>query len=257
MNRQLRGLLLDCDGTIAETERFGHRVAYNRAFAEFGLDWSWDEALYGQLLAVAGGRERLRHYLERHRPELLDGAIASGLIGEIHRAKIRHFAEIAPTIALRPGLLRLVREVHEAGALIAVATTASRAGVEALLSQDPQLPGLISLIAASEEVERKKPEPDVYLWALARLGLEAADCVAIEDSHVGLRAALAAHLPTVVTVSQYTVTEDFAGASAVLSDLGERDAPARSLHGQRPRDGLVDLAFLDEIRISASRPARA
>jgi len=101
-------------------------------------------------------------------------------------------------------------------------------------------------------VERKKPEPDVYLWALERLGLEAADCVAIEDSSVGLRAALASHLPTIVTLSDYTAKDDFTGASAVLSDLGERDQPACSLHGARPKDGLVDLAFLKAVCVSAN-----
>jgi HAD superfamily hydrolase (TIGR01509 family) len=251
----LRGLFLDFDGTIAETERFGQRVAYNRAFAELGLDWFWDEALYGDLLAVAGGKERLRFYLESHRPELLDGAIAAGLIGEIHQAKIRHFAEIAPAIPLRPGLLRLVREANAAGVKVAIATTASQPGVEALLSQDRDLPAMIDLIAANEAVERKKPEPDIYVWALTRLGLSAADCVAIEDSNVGLRAALAAHLPTIVTVSDYTAEEDFAGATAVVSNLGEADAPALSLYGMSPKDGVVGLAFLDEIRISAGRQA--
>lgn len=145
MSGKLLGLLLDFDGTIAETERFGQRVAYNHAFAELGLDWHWDETLYGELLAVAGGKERLRYYLERCRPELLNDAIASGLIIEVHHAKIRHFAKIAPTIPLRPGLLRLVREASAAGVLIAIAMTASRPGVEALLSQDQTLSAMVNL----------------------------------------------------------------------------------------------------------------
>lgn len=251
MGSSLQCLLLDFDGTVAETERCGQRVSYNKAFAELGLDWEWDEELYGDLLAVAGGKERLRYYLERYRPELLENAETPELIVEIHRAKIRHFAAIAPTIPLRPGLLRLVREANAAGVRIAIATTASKPGVEALLGQDPRLPTMISLIAANEAVERKKPEPDVYLWALERLGADAANCVAIEDSNVGLRAALAARLPTVVTVSDYTENEDFTGASAVLSDLGERDSLSRYFSGARPPEGIVDLAFLEEIRAAA------
>ena len=251
MKDELRGILLDFDGTIAETERFGQRIAYNQAFAELGLDWTWDEALYGDLLSVAGGKERLRYYLERYRPELLEDAITSGLIIEIHRAKIRHFAKIAPTIPLRPGLLRLVREANAAGVMVAIATTASKPGVEALLAQDQTLPAMITLIAANEAVERKKPAPDVYLWALDRLGLAAADCVAIEDSNVGLRAALAAGMPTIVTVSDYTADDDFTGASAVLSTLGDGDAAALSLCGARPKAGIVDLAFLQAIRSAA------
>lgn len=254
LNGELRGLFLDFDGTIAETERFGHRVAYNQAFAELGLDWHWGEALYGELLAVAGGKERLRHYLERHRPDLLDDAVASGLIVDIHRAKVRRFAVIAPTIPLRPGVSRLVREANAAGVVIAIATTAAKPGVEALLRRHPALLAMVDLIAADDAVERKKPSPDVYLWALERLGLEAAECVAVEDSHAGLRAALAAGLPTIVTVSDYTANDDFTGASAVLPNLGEPDAPVRPPSGAGPKGGFVDLAFLQSIRACAAAP---
>jgi HAD superfamily hydrolase (TIGR01509 family) len=252
MNGELRGLLLDFDGTIAETERFGHRPAYNQAFAELGLDWEWTEALYGELLEVAGGKERLRHYIEKYRPDAApDGDAAARLIADIYRAKTRHFTRIAPTIPLRPGVLRLLREAQAAGVAIAIATTGSTAGVEALLGQTPELSALVGLIAANEAVDRKKPAPDVYLWALDRLGLEAGACVAIEDSSVGLQAALAARLPTIVTVSDYTAQEDFTGASAVLTDLGERNQPARVLRGATPAEGLADLAFLRTIRAAA------
>lgn len=251
MKRELRGLMFDFDGTIAETERFGQRVAYNRAFRELGLDWNWDEDLYGDLLSVAGGKERLRYYLERYHPDLPHAAPASGLIADIHQAKIRHFATIAPTIPLRPGVFRLMQEAHAAGVAIVIATTASKPGVEALLGQHENLPEIVTLIAANEAVDRKKPEPDIYLWALERLGLVAADCVAIEDSNVGLRAALAANLPTIVTVSDYTAEDDFTGASAVLSNLGELDAPAGSMRGAHPHSGVVDLEFLRGIAMDA------
>jgi HAD superfamily hydrolase (TIGR01509 family) len=186
MKDRLRGLILDFDGTIAETERHGHRVSYNLAFTELGLDWSWDEELYGALLSVAGGKERLRHYLAQYRPKLLDDAIASDLIAEIHRAKVRHFANMAPMIPLRPGLVRLVQDANAAGVVVAIATTGSRPGVEAVLRQHETLPAMVCLIAGNEAAERKKPEPDIYRWTLDRLGLEAADCIAIEDSIASL-----------------------------------------------------------------------
>jgi HAD superfamily hydrolase (TIGR01509 family) len=252
MKDRLRGLILDFDGTIAETERHGHRVSYNLAFAELGLDWSWDEELYGALLSVAGGKERLRHYLAQYRPKLLDDAIASDLITEIYRAKVRHFANMAPTIPLRPGLVRLVQEANAAGVFVAIATTGSKPGVEAVLSQHETLPPMVCLIADNEAAERKKPAPDVYLWTLNRLGLEAADCIVIEDSNVGLRAALSARLATVITFSDYTAKEDFTGACAVLSDLGERDRPLRCLGGVKPLNGMVDLEFLQTC-LSTSR----
>jgi len=247
MTRQLQGIFLDFDGTIAETERFGQRVAYNRAFADLQLDWTWDEELYADLLSVAGGKERIRYYLARYRPELLVEAITSGLVVEIHKAKIRNFASIAPTLPFRAGLLRLVREAHAVGVRVAIATTASLAGVEALLQQDVALPAMIDLIAANEAVERKKPAPDVYSWALQKLELDPATCVAIEDSNVGMRAALAAELPTLITVSDYTAQEHFAGAAAVVSSLGEPDNPLRSIAGATPPNGVVDLAFLDTL----------
>ncbi len=244
----LKGLLLDFDGTIAETEKFGHRVAYNSAFTELGLGWDWDETLYGKLLAVAGGRERLRHYLAQYRPAELEAALDSDLIGRIYQIKVKHFAAAAPRLPLRPGIVRLLTEAHAAGIKLAVATTGAEAGVEALLASTPGLRGLFSVVAGHESAERKKPAPDIYLWAIKALGLEPAQCVAIEDSHVGLGAATAAGLPTIVTVSAYTANEDFSRATSVLSDLGEPAAPSRCLGGLAPPSGFVDLAFLQAIR---------
>jgi beta-phosphoglucomutase-like phosphatase (HAD superfamily) len=246
--KKLRGILLDFDGTIAQTERYGQRVAYNRAFADMGLNWVWTEELYADLLRVAGGKERLRYYLARYRPELLGPAVKDGLIDELHQLMARNFAAIAPAIPLRPGIQRLVYEAHFARLRIAIATTASELGVQALLSQDSALPQMIDVIAANETVERKNPAPDVYEWALKRLDLAPGECVAIEDSNGGLRAALDAGLTTIVTVSEYTMHEDFTGAAAVLSDLGDDDRPARSISGPCPTHGIVDLHFLQEIR---------
>jgi len=244
MTQELRGLIFDFDGTIAETERHGQRVAYNRAFAELGLDWNWDEELYADLLTVAGGRERLRYYLARYRPERANTTSNERLIVELHRAKIRHFAAIAPTIPFRPGVQRLIYEAHVAGLRVAIATTASKPGVQALLARDSALPGMIDVIAANEAVERKKPAPDVYLWALERLGLAPNACIAIEDSNIGLRSALAANLTTIVTISDYTARENFDGAAAVLSELGDYDVAARPIRGAVPPNGIVDLHYL-------------
>jgi HAD superfamily hydrolase (TIGR01509 family) len=252
MAHELRGLLFDFDGTIAETERHGHRVAYNQAFAELGLAWTWDEALYGDLLRVAGGRERLRYYLARYHPERGD-ASTSELLEEIYRAKTRSFEALAPDIPLRPGVKRLISEAHAAGVRIAIATTASLSGVEALLSRDPALRQAIELIAAGDVVERKKPAPDIYEWALEGLGLAPEACVAIEDSNIGLRAALGAGLRTLVTVSDYTRGEDFSGAAAVLSSLGDDGEAARCLAGPAPPQGIVDVAYLRDIVSHSSR----
>lgn len=251
MKDELRGILLDFDGTVAETERFGQRIAYNRAFADLGLDWSWDEDLYRDLLPVAGGRERLHYYIARYRPELLSEAVKGGLITDLHHAKIRNFAKLAPLIPFRHGVQRLVYEASLAGLRVAIATSASQTGVKALLAQDSAMPPMISVIAANEEVERKKPAPDVYLWALDRLNLPAASCIAIEHSRIGLRSAMAAGLTTIITISDYTATDDFTGAAAVLSTLGDYDRETHALAGFAPENGLVDLSFLRTVHRSA------
>ncbi len=248
----LRAILLDFDGTIAETEQ-GQRTSFNRAFAECGLDWIWDEALYAALLEVAGGRERIRHYVEHYASPDRERAVDEGLIAAVHRVKSRNFEAIAPGIPFRPGVQRLVYEAHFAGVRVAVATTASKRGVEALLSQDSVMPAMIDLIAGGETVVRKKPAPDVYLWALDRLGLRPQECIAIEDSRLGLQSALAAGLTTVVTISAYTVGQDFDGAAAVLTGLGDYDVAASRIRGPAPRSGLVDLAYLRSLLRAAGR----
>ena len=247
MKTELRGVFLDFDGTIAHTER-GHRAAYNRAFAELHLDWHWSDELYTDLLRVAGGKERLHYYLSRYRPELLDQAIEQGLIDKLHRFKTRNFAVIAPTIPFRSGIQRLVYEAYFAGWQIAIVTTASKSGVEALLTQDSAFRPMIDVIASGEVVERKKPAPDIYEFALEQLNLRPDECVAVEDSHIGLCSALAAGIATIVTASPYTARDDFSGAAAVLSDLGDYDRKARSISGPFPPKGIVDLDFLRDVR---------
>lgn len=239
-------LLFDFDGTIAETERLGHRVAYNAAFAQSGLDWVWDDALYGELLAVGGGKERIALYLDRYRTD--GDAYGDGdrpaFIAELHARKQRIFDTLVDRIAFRPGVQRLVRAAHAAGIRLAIATTAAAAGVNALLARDPVFGGAFDVIAAGDVVPHKKPAPDIYRYALERLGVAADRCIALEDATIGLRAARAAGIATLVTVSDYTRDHDFAGAAAVLSDLGEPGHPASTLAGPAPAHGVVDLDYL-------------
>lgn len=223
----LRALLFDVDGTLAETERDGHRQAFNRAFAEAGLEIVWDEATYGALLQVAGGKERICHYLDQQpdAPKLSREQVA-----RLHRRKNELFAELVPTLPLRPGVRRLVQEAREAGLLLAIATTTSPENVHALLEHHG-LAGSFCLVVAGDEVPRKKPAPDVYLGVLRELGLRAGEAVAIEDSRNGLLAARGAGIPVVVTPSHYTRGECFDGALAVLEHLGDPGHPATILQG--------------------------
>jgi HAD superfamily hydrolase (TIGR01509 family) len=245
--RELEALLFDVDGTLAETERDGHRVAFNRAFADLGLAWDWDPGLYGELLKVTGGKERIEAWLNRLPPGAVAKADRGGLITRVHRAKTRHFVELvgAGGIPLRPGVERLLREAREAGLRLAIATTTTPANVVALLSSalGPESIGWFEVIAAGDVVPAKKPAPDIYLYALARLALPAAACLAIEDSANGIAAARAAGLEVLVTRGLYSADEDLRAASLVLSDLGEPGQPCEVLHGGA-EPGWVDVAWL-------------
>jgi HAD superfamily hydrolase (TIGR01509 family) len=241
-----RGLIFDFDGTIAETEQDGHRIAYNGAFAEVGLEWHWDRSLYHELLFVGGGKERLRYYLEHYDPPLPAGAPVD-MVDRIHSAKVRRFSLLAERMPLRPGVQRLVKEAKAAGLALAIATTASAAGVKAVLSQDPELLGAFDVFATGERAAKKKPAPDIYLWALDQLGLQARDCIAIEDSAVGLSASVAAKIPTLITTNSDTKAHNFDGATAIFSDLGEPDRHLTTYFGTPPEHGFVDMAYLNVI----------
>ena len=244
----LEALIFDVDGTLADTERDGHRLAFNTAFHEFNLDWNWDVATYGQLLAVTGGKERMKHYVDTMRPDFQKPKDFDSLVIELHKAKTRHYTTLLAEggIPMRPGVKRLLHDARSQGLRLAIATTTTPENVSVLLEHSlaPDAMSWFEQIGAGDIVPAKKPAPDIYKWVLDRLGLKPAQCLAFEDSENGIRASQGAQLKTVITINDYTVDHDFTGAIAVLSDLGEPNAPFKVVQGDVGSKQYVDLELL-------------
>lgn len=243
-------LILDVDGTLADTERDGHRPAFNAAFAEVGLDWVWSTQLYGELLAVTGGKERIRYYIERWRPAFPDPGDLDRFAADLHRRKTRHYLQILSRgqIPLRAGVMRLLSQAREAGVRLAIATTTTPENVTTLLehSGGMEVPGWFEVIAAGDAVPAKKPAPDIFRLALDRMELKASACVAVEDSANGVQSALGAGLQALlVTVNAYTEDQDFCGAALVTDGFGDPDSPVRVLQGTLDGSDYIDLSALD------------
>ncbi|WP_231512361.1 HAD-IA family hydrolase [Paucibacter sp. KBW04] len=239
----LQALVFDVDGTLADTES-AHLQAFNKAFAHLKLGWHWDQQLYTRLLKVAGGRERIAHFWQMHEPATAGSEEVQVCIAEIHALKTQFYTEALAQnrLPLRPGVLDLLEGAAQLGLPLALATTTTPANVEALLR--PQLGSLwrrwFAAIGDGASATRKKPDPLVYQQVLAQLNLPAAACLAIEDSEIGLRAAAAAGLPTLVSPTAYTRGQDFRLAWW-LHEAGER-APLPRLSELRQRfaqDGLA------------------
>lgn len=253
----LTTLLFDVDGTLAETEEI-HRASFNRAFAQAGLDWNWSEALYSDLLRVTGGKERIRHFLDTHLPDFQPSTKLDEYIAALHAAKTDIFTRTvaAGEVPLRPGVARLLRESRAEGLRLGIATTTTRANVTALLKHSlaDDAEDWFEVIAAGGVVAEKKPAPDIYVYAMEAMGVDPGECLAFEDTDNGLRAAQAAGLQTVVTVSQYSQGQDFDGAALVIDQFGEPDQPCRFIAGTRIAGDCVDVKQLRELhaRINVS-----
>ncbi|MCM1984585.1 HAD-IA family hydrolase [Lyngbya confervoides] len=232
---QLRAIIFDVDGTLAETERVGHRVAFNQAFAERQLGWHWSEDHYAQLLHIGGGKERIRHFIAQGAAPLPQDWQGEPDLLRLHQRKNQIYQERLDQgqIQLRPGVLRLMQAARSKGVQLAIATTSSPSNAIALIQKliGPEAPSWFTVIAAGDMVPHKKPAPDIYQFTLEALDLLPQECVVIEDSEPGVRAARACHLPVIATLHDYTRGQDFSQANWVVTHLGEADNPCTVLQG--------------------------
>jgi HAD superfamily hydrolase (TIGR01509 family) len=249
-------LIFDCDGVLADTERYGHLPAFNQTFREFNLPVEWSVEEYGRRLKIGGGKERMASLLT---PEFV---AAAGLptdpdeqaaeIARWHKRKTAIYTEMvgAGKLPPRPGIRRVITEAQDAGWQLGIASTSAEASVHAILEYavGAERAGRFDVFLAGDCVPKKKPAPDIYLLALDRLGADPASVLVVEDSRNGLEAAAAAGLRCLVTVNGYTEKEDFSEAILVVSSLGDPDGEQASVIANRSAarpGGFVTLADIE------------
>jgi len=232
---RLKALIFDCDGVIAETERDGHRVAFNRAFKEAGLDVEWNIEEYGDLVKIAGGKERMKAYFRRY-PEIYPPEVFSDeFIGKLHKRKTKIFMDMSAKgeLPVGPGIRRLIDDAYERGIILAVCSTSNEKSVVSLLHAvlGAERVNWFNGILAGDIVKAKKPAPDIYNLVKERFELDGSECFVVEDSRNGLLAAKAAGMHCLITISFYSQQEDFSEADLVVSSLGDPDLPAKVIKG--------------------------
>jgi len=222
---EIKAIIFDQDGVIIDTERDGHRVAFNKTFKEFGFEFEWDVDYYHELLQVAGGKERMRHHLHTKgfgrevKPEEEDE-----LIKAMHKRKTEIFIELIKegALPLRPGIKRIIKEAMNRELKVGICTTSNEKAAHAVayeILKDIKF----DFVLAGDVVKKKKPDPEIYLLALKKGGLKAEECIVVEDSHNGLLAAKAAGMNVVVTTNHYTEKEDLREADIIVTCLGDPD----------------------------------
>ncbi len=251
-NNNLKALIFDIDGTFALTEE-AHRASFNELFAQWDLGWHWDEALYKELLLVGGSRERIKYYAKMYQPDGADIVIGHDeTVVKMHQQKTQIYTEKVSSgqVQLRAGVERLVEESLSQGIQLGIATTTNITPVRALFEGTLGLDALakFTAVAAGDMARHKKPAPDLFQLALSQLGLQAKDCIAIEDSRIGLLAATSASIPTVITVNDYTVGQDFSEALIVLESLNDASGKGGLLYANQSAQSLHTIVDLERVR---------
>jgi HAD superfamily hydrolase (TIGR01509 family) len=253
-------LIFDCDGVLADTERFGHLPAFNRTFEEEGLPVHWSEADYAEKLKIGGGKERMASLLTedfvRQHGLPSDPEGQTELLQRWHKRKTAAYKELvaAGVMPARPGIARIIDDALAAGWTVAVASTSAEESVRAVLEHAVGEEQAASIeVFAGDVVPAKKPDPAIYRLALERTGSTPQETLVVEDSRNGVLAAVGAGLRCVVTVSSFTEDEDFSEAVLVVTSLGDPGEPTRVLANRSPaRPG--DFITLDDLQACLEVP---
>ncbi|GAC1564325.1 MAG: HAD family hydrolase [Ktedonobacteraceae bacterium] len=250
----VNALIFDCDGVLADTERFGHLPAFNQTFKEFGLPIQWSEEEYAEKLKIGGGKERMASLLtpefvqQAHLPPDAEGQ--KRVLADWHKRKTALYKEIVASGHLpgRPGIARIAGEALAHHWKLAIASTSAEESVRAILEYVVgQERAAHFEVLAGDIVPMKKPAPDIYQLALERLQSKPEETLVIEDSRNGLLAAIGAGLRCVVTISSYTEHEDMHEALLVVSDLGDPGNPMRVI-ANRGRAHPGSYITLDDLK---------
>ena len=260
----MRALIFDCDGVLADTERDGHLVAFNQMWRDAGVNWQWSLEQYAEKLKIGGGKERIAS-LGRDADFRAAYAVPASeeawlaTVADWHTRKSDLFKQLVMSGAMpgRPGVKRLAHEARARGWTLAVCSTSALASVQAVLQtvMGDELAASFAGVFAGDIVKAKKPAPDIYNYAVEHLRLSPADCVVIEDSRNGLRAAVAAGMACVVTQNALTEHEDFSEAALVVDSLGDPGQPARVIANRSGArlSGMVTVDDLEAIVSSGDR----
>ena len=232
--QNMKALIFDCDGVLADTELHGHLVAFNRMWQKVGVPWRWSEEQYAEKLKIGGGKERMKALFSEPAFQAAytvpkDEPAQQELLADWHAKKTAIYKEIIASgnVPGRIGVKRLAEEALAAGWLPAVASTSAKPSVDAVLRFTVgEATASQFTVFAGDIVAKKKPAPDIYLLASRELGVPPDHCIAVEDSRNGLRAAVSAGIRTVVTTSYFTTAENFDEAVLVLDSLGNPEEKA-------------------------------
>ncbi len=246
----LKAIFFDMDGVIVDTERFGHRIAFNKAFDEFNLDIIWDDAIYRRLVQIGGGKERIASFLQELNfkgEQYLENPVS--FVKAIHKRKTELFIELIlkGELPLRPGVKRFMKEINRKNIFLGVCTTSNEKSAKTII--DSLLPDItIDLLIAGDMVTKKKPDPEIYISAIKKASITPEEGFVIEDTYIGITAAKQAGLYVVATVNAYTKEENVYSADIVVDSLGEKGSLKSELLGSSvPNNfkGYIDVELLE------------